>query len=214
MDQNSIDRTVKHIKDVPRIEARFAQLTLEEIDQLVDVHQTIMSVRLAQCRRSFQMLFMVMSKGHKMPVGSFDILLGSEQIGDATIDTYARVERDKSKNTFSVRPFTRNGRIEDHEFTTETFGDTFRYKYGTYFSKSATLEVDHDDPDSTIRLTRVEGQLVTEMTTKEKALFLSALDNLVAPHIEDTENTLILLHQAALDTTLNPDIAERFRIHY
>lgn len=212
MNQESIDQMTRHIKDVPRIEARLAELTPEEIDQLVTEKQSTASIRWAQCRRSFQMLFMIMSRGNKLPVDSFEVKLSSEQIGSDTVDVCARVWRDRRDGTFNVRPFTRNGHVEDRSFATETFGDTFNYRYGTHLSKSATLEVDHDDPDTLIHLTRVEGKLVDETTPQNKAIYLSALESLVMPSLDDIQDTLMLVSEAARDPELNPDHAEKYRL--
>lgn len=214
MDQHSIERMTRHIKDVPRIEANFADLDQDEIDKLLNEHVAYASTRWEQCNRSFRMLFMGLNRGNKLPVDSFNIRIGQEQIGDKTIDTFVRIWRDRRNNSFNVKPFTRNGRIEDHEFETERFEDTFYYRYGTYRSKSVKLEVDHDAPDPIIRLTRVEGKLIDEMTTATKAVYLSALDDVVTPMLENTEETLEFVCQCVLDPGLNPDHARKLHLDH
>ncbi len=214
MDMSSIDRAVRHIKDVPRIEAEFVDLTPEEIERRVEERQAIASVRWTQCHLSFQMLFMAMSRGNKMPLDRFELRLSSEQIGDDIVDTCVRVWRDRKNDTFNTKPFTRNGRIEDHNFTTEVFGDTYNYRFGTYFSKAATLKMNRDDPEATIYLARVDGYPVETMSLRDKAIFLGALEGLVIPSLHETEHTLALLTQAAMDPDLNPKSAQRFRIEH
>ncbi len=212
MDLGSIDRLSRHIKNVPRIEANLAALTLEEIDDLLEERVSHASTRWELCNHSFRMLFMAISRGSRLPIDSFEVRLAREEIGVDSIDTWARVWRDRKNDTFNVKPFTRNGRIEDHGFQTEQFGDTFNYRYGTYNSKSAKLEVSHDTPDPIIRLTRIEGKLVDNMTLSAKSIYLGALEDIVMPMLDNTEETLQLICQSALNEQLNPDLAAKLRL--
>lgn len=204
MNQESIDSQTRHVNDVHRIEMYFASLSDEQIDTLIHEHQYNLSVRWEQCRRSFQMLFIGLNRGNHMPVDNFEIRTSREATSGVDFETMVRVWRDRKNNTFNVRPFTRRGRIDNYEFDTESFGDSFVYHYGTHRSKTARLSVDHDDPDSTIKLERIDGKLIREPSAYSKAVLLTALDDYVAPIMDNTEETLALLYNCALDPDLNP----------
>lgn len=214
MNYESLNRDTKHVTDVVRIEAQFESMSTEEVDILIlDKVQNI-SIRWAQCRKSFRTLFMTFNRGngHNMPQDRFDIRIGNEIIGDMPVETFVRVYRDRRTDAFITHPYTRVGAIESHEYTTERFDDTYHYRYGTHHSKSAKISINHDMPEPTIRLERVDGKLIMDMDISAKAVFVAGLTSHVDPLIERTEETLILLSSAAMDSELNPELAEKFKM--
>lgn len=213
MDNRSIDRQTKHVRDVSRIESQLAGLTPEQSSELLAERQTTASIRWESCDNSFRMLFMALNRGNKRPVDKFDIRINTGDNDGVAIDTYVRVWRDRHTNTFNVRPFTKQGAIEDHGFNKETFGGIYIYRHGTNFARTATLVVDGDGVRPVINLERIEGKKPTELTPQITAVYLSALENHVMPLLEDTEDTLILVWDAILDTTLNPTLAETVHVH-
>lgn len=189
-------------------------MSTEEVDILISDKVQNVSIRWALCRKSFRMLFMALNRGNgpNMPQDSFDIRVGHEMIGDVPFDTIVRIVRDRQTGSFITRPFTRSGRIESYEYEPERFGDTYNYRYGTHHSKSARLSIDHDAPDPTIRLERLEGKLITDMDMAAKAAFIAGMTGMVDPAIERTEETLIFITACAMDAELNPDHALKFHI--
>jgi hypothetical protein len=216
MNHESINRQTRRVVDVHRAEAYLGSLTDEEIDRLLNERQQNVSLRWAECRKKFRMLFMALNRenGRNLPRDTFDIRLNSEIIGNDTVDTYARIRRNRKDDSYDVRPFTRNGRIEDHEFEGEQFSGTYTYRYGTYYSKSAKLSVDHDEPEPVIKLERINGYIAAPDNIKNKAALLAAIDGLVSPSLENIEETLNIIVQAALDSQLNPDLVDRLRLEH
>lgn len=210
MDRESVDKQTRHVKDVRRLEAQLTALTPEQSRALLVERQQTTSIRWESCDNSFRMLFSALNRGNKFPVDKFDIRL--EKDDSVSIDTYVRVWRDRRTNTFNVRPYTKNGPIEDHGFEKESFGSIYVYRHGTHFAASATLVVHHDDVHPQIKLERIEGKLVQELAPKSTAIFLSAIENHVLPMLEDTEDTLILIWGAVLDNNLNPTHAATVRL--
>lgn len=207
MDRQSIERQTKHVKDVSRIELQLRTLTPEQSRELFIERQSTASIRWESCDNSFRTLFMALSRGNRRPVDKFDIRIAAGSADDTATDTYVRVWRDRRTSTFNVRPFTKNGPIEDHTFEKETLSSIYIYRHGTNFAKSATLVVHHDDIHPKIRLERIEGKEVIQQTPLSTAIFLSAIDNYVLPSLEDTEDTLMLIWDAVLNHDLNPDHA-------
>lgn len=211
MDRQSVDRQTKHVKDVRRIASQMTELTPEQTRDWVSERQSTASIRWESCDNSYRMLFMALNRGNKYPVDKFDVRIESEEsIG---IDTYVRVWRDRRTNTFNAKPFTKQGAIEDHHFDTESFGGIYIYRHGTNFAGTATLVVNHDGVHPVINLERIEGKKQTIQTPQTDAIFLSALENLILPSLEDTEDTLILVWDAVLNDNLNPTLAAAVRMH-
>lgn len=212
MDRESVDRQTKHVRDVSRIESQLNTLTPEQSRDLLTERQTTASIRWESCNNSYRTLFMALNRRNKTPVDKFDIKIAAGSSDNTAIDTYIRVWRDRRTSTFNVRPFTKNGPIEDHSFNKETFGSTYIYRHGTSFAKTATLVVNHDDVHPLIHLERIEGKKVTEQTSLSAAIFISSIDNHILPLIEDTEDTLLLIWDAVLNHGLNPDHAATVRL--
>ena len=216
MNHESLNRGTQHVIDVYRIKTQFESMSAEEVDILVFNKVQDVSMRWALCRKSFRMLFTALNRGNgpNMPQDSFDIRVGHEMIGDTPFDTYVRVCRERKTGSFIIRPFTRTGIIESHEYESERFDDSYSYRYGTYHSRSAKLSIDHDTPEPTIRLDRVEGGLVSEMDTNAKATFMAAMATMVDSHLGQTEESLMLITSSAMDPELNPTFASKFQIEH
>jgi hypothetical protein len=214
MNHESLNRGNKHVTDALRIKTQFENISTEEVDILIKDKVQNLSARWTLCRKSFRMLFMALNRGngHNLPQDSFDIRVGHEMIGDTTFDTYVRLHRERKSGAFIIRPFTRTDGIESHEYEPERFEDTFTYRYGTHRSKTAQLSIDHDTPDPTLRLERLQGYLVSDMNDTAKSAFVAGMINAVAPIIDRTEESLIFLTSSVMDPELNPDHAGKFRL--
>lgn len=206
MNPESIHAHTRHVTDVLSIETQIASLTDQEKQALINERRSLYSIRWAQCNRSFRMLFMTLNRGNRWPSDSFTITLRQESFNGITVETCVRVWRDRKSETFNIKPFTRQGTVENHEFSAEVFSSIYEYTYGTHHSKKAKLIVDTDGPEPLIDLQRIDGQLV-DNPIRYASVYLSALDNHIAPAIENTEDSLIMIHQAVLDERLNPNLA-------
>lgn len=215
MDLGSIEKNTRHISDVQRVKAELETLLPAEKQYLIEIEKELVAIQWRECRRGFTMMFMALNRGNRYPQDSFVVKIDSRQYGNETYDTYMRIWRSKDHATYSVRPHVRrSGFIHDGGvMDTESFSDAFDYHHGTYHSHSARVVFDNDSgevPD--VRLDRVNGYLVNEMTVKEEAILLSALQGHVVPILEQTEDTLTMIAEAMLNNDLNPDIASKMRI--
>jgi hypothetical protein len=210
MDHESISRQTRHIKDVLRIESELTNMQPEEVNDLLERTRENAAIRWDSCMRSFKGLFMILNRGNRWPIDSFNIKLRSEQFDDQIIDTYARVWRSKDHTTYNIQPYTDSGsHIYDYSFEPERFSNTYNYRYGTYHSHSAKLEINQVNNEPAIDMASMDGYRVNEITPKSTAIFLSALESMVMPHIETTEDSLIFIWNAVLDNNLNPDFAAK-----
>lgn len=210
MNLESIQAHTRHVTDVLSIEMRIATLTEQQKQGLIEERRALYSVRWAQCDRSFRTLFSTLNRGNRWPSDSFDITLQRELYDDTLIETCVRVWRDCKNKTFNIKPFTRQGNVENHEFSSEIFGAVYEYAYGTHHSKKARLIVDFEGPETLIDLQRIDGQLV-ENPIQYASAYLGALDHCIEPAIENTEDSLIMIHRAVLDERLNPEHATKVR---
>jgi hypothetical protein len=213
MDHESINRQTKHIKDVLRIESELANMQPEEVTEMLERTKENAAIRWDSCMRSFKGLFMTLNRGNRWPVDSFNVKLRSEQFNDQIVDTYARVWRSKDHITYNIQPYTDSGNnIYDYSFEPERFSNVYMYRYGTYHSHSAKLEINQINNEPAIDLTRMDGYQVNEVTPKSTAIFLGALEGMVMPHIETTEDSLIFIWSAVLDNDLNPEFADKIKL--
>lgn len=212
MDIGSINRRSRHIKDVHRIETNINTLTDSEKNRLLESQCENAVMRWAMCSKSFKMLFMMLNRDNRFPVDSFSVKVKHENVGETTYDTYVRVWRSKDHQSYHIKPYIDCGYgIIDSSFETESFGSEFIYHYGTHRSHSAKLVVSSDNIDPEIKLTRINGMLINSMDNKTRSIYLAALENAVMPSLDQTEESLILIYTAMLDSTLNPEISKRAR---
>lgn len=215
MDLGSIENRSRHIMDVRRIESELDKLTPDEVDHRLDEKKSQAAIRWEACLKSYAMLFMMLNRGNgnKLPEDSFEIRLKHEEFDGATYDTYVKIWRDRRDNSYHVKPFVDLGSgIIDSQFDTESFGGYYNYTHGTYHSKSARVHIDFDGAGPHVRLDRIEGRQVGELSDKAKAVFLAALENSVLPSLDSTEDTLAMVNNAVLDDELNPELAKRARL--
>lgn len=214
MNQESIDRWSRHIKDVPRIESDLEEMSAEEAQKLLEAQKERVSARWSLCNKSFKMLFMTLNRGKRFPADSFDIRIKHETHGEATYDTYIRVWRSKDHEQFFIKAYVDCGhRIYDHTYETESFGTEYEYRYGTHGAHSAKLHISKDDIEPELQLTRINGRLIESESGAHRAVFLAAIESTVIPSLESTEESLALMFSALLDSNLNPELAERASLH-
>lgn len=215
MDVDSIDKRSRHIKEIRRIEAEISDLTDNEKDLLLENQKEKAATRWALCSKSFKMLFMMLNRDNRFPMDSFNVKLKHENIGKATYDTYARVWRSKDHQSYYIKPYIDCGYgIIDSSFEIENFGREFVYRYGTHYSHSAKVIVPSDTVEPEMKLSRIDGMLANNLDDKTRSIYLAALENNVMPSLDRTEESLILIYTAMLDSTLNPELARKARINH
>lgn len=215
MDIDSIDKRSRHIKDIRRFEAEISGLTDYDKERLIEYQKEIAAMRWGLCSKSFKMLFMMLNRDNHFPADSFNVMLKRENVGETTYDTYVRVWRSKDHQSYHIKPYIDCGSgIIDSTFETESFGREFIYRYGTHYSHSANVIVSSDTVEPEMKLTRINGMLVHTLDDKTRSIYLAALENKVMPSLDQTEESLILIYTAMLDSTLNPELAKRARINH
>ncbi len=213
MDRKSIEDHAKHISSVQRINAELDALTSEEQLNRLESQIELASIKWLSCRRGFAMLFMMLNRGNRFPVDSFNVKIDSKVHGDKTYDTYVRVWRSKDHSAYHVKPYVDCGsNIIDHSFDAESFTSEYEYRYGTHHSHSASLKFQNDVDVVDVQFQRLDGYPIEDTTEKNNAIFLSALEDYVNPSLEITENTIALVAGSALKNDLNPEYANRVRL--
>lgn len=213
MDRKSIEDHAKHISSVQRVNTELDALTPGEQLNRLESQKELALIKWLSCRREFAMLFMMLNRGNRFPVDSFNVKIDSKVHGDQTYDTYVRVWRNKDHSTYHVKPYVDCGsNIIDHNFDTESFTGKYEYRYGTHRSHTANLEFQNDVDVVDVRFQRLDGYPVEDTTDKYNSIFLSALEDYVNPSLEITENTIALVAGSALKDDLNPEYANRVRL--
>ena len=215
MNIDSVERGGRHISNVQRIKAELSILSEHDKQKRIDSEKELASIRWITCRKGFAMLFMALNRGNHFPEDDFVVKVDSKVYSKETYDTYMRVWRSKDHQTYNAKPFVkRDEKIRDDDvLDTESFGRTFDYPYGTYHSHSARVVFDSDEgvlPN--VRLERIDGILVDEMSDNEYAILLGVLESEVMPSIDFAEDTLTLISEAVLNRDYNPVLAERLRL--
>ncbi len=217
MDLGSVEKNTRYISDVQRIKAELETLSPTQKQERIEKEKERTAIRWRECRRSFAMMFMALNRGNKFPEDCFTVKIDSKQYGNETYETYMGIWRSKDHSTYNVRPYVRRDEFihDGTAIDTESFGDTFDYRHGTYHSHSARVVFDNDSGEiPNVRLERINGYLVSKMADQEHAILLSALEEGITPILEQTEDTLTMIAEAMLNEDLNPDLVQKMRIEH
>ena len=215
MDMGSLESNVRHISNVQRIETELESMLHTEKYERIESQMELASIRWAACRRSYAMLFMALNRGNRFPEDNFAIKVNSQKYGNETYDTFVRIWRNDSHQIFNAKPYVvRDKCIRDDSISdTESFGNIYDYHHGTYNSHSARVVFDSNEGDlPAIKLERVDGKLVSDMSDHNYAILLSAIEDCIVPSLEMTEDTLSMIYEGMLNKDYNPELAERVRL--
>lgn len=211
MNRESMDKQTRHVSDVQRFEG----MSSEELDSRLYEAKINTIDRWESCNKSLRLLFSVLNSGSAGHIDLFDIKTDEVSYNGSTFEKYIRVWRDKQTNEYRTRPKIRvDGVIDDYDFDeTETFGDTYEYRFGTTHSHSAKIKV-QDIIGGGVKFERSDGKIVNGLSRHESAILMSALDGMILPSIEKTEDTLIMIWDAVVREDLNPVHAESVKTYF
>lgn len=214
MNSESIDKHTRHISDVQRFESMFQNQPIEDTEADLNELRITVSDRWEACNRSFKALFEILNKSSSTPVNLFDIKINKKQIGTTTHESFIRVWRDQQEGSYQIRTKVRiDGRIEDYLTApelSESFSDTYTYRFGTAHSHQATVKL-HDTLKDKIMLEREDGKIVNGVSLHEMAVLRAALGGHVLPSIEKVEDSLLTIWEAISSDELNPALAKVYR---
>lgn len=211
MNRESIDKQTRHISDVQRFES----MSPNELDAKLHEAKINTVDRWESCNRSLKLLFDVLNSSSAGKINLFDIKTDEVSYNGSTFERYLRVWKDRHTGEYKTRPKVRvDGVIDDYDFEeAESFGDTFEYRFGTTHSHTAKIKM-QDITGGGIKLERQDGMVVDGLTRHEMAVLMSAIEGMILPSIEKTEDTLIILWDAVAKEELNPIHASSLRTFF
>lgn len=210
MDKENIERKLMHLKRVRRIQNELEYMSADDARERIANTIDIVQTRWENCQRSFTSLFTVLNEGNSLQKNAFDIKLKNESIDNLSIETIARIQRLEDNSSFHIRPYAiLNQSIVDQALGEETFSREYRYEYGTYHNQIANVSFHYDGNSTRIFLDRLNGYKVNNTSNNDTAILLAAIEDCILPAISSTEDSLILLWDAASDPDLNPHYANK-----
>lgn len=147
----------------------------------------------SKCNNSFRALFDRLNLYNSSELNLFDINIDQDTNVSAT--RYMRIWRNISGNTYNTSKLLRyNNEIIDRE-ETNSFSDTFEYRFGPSNDHIATIKI-QDDIDGRVKLANKEGEQFDARTQQETAVLLCALEAEVIPSIKHSRQRLAELWNA------------------
>lgn len=170
------------------ISQRLESLTPDEAQQLCDVLHTQAAEQWDKCHGSFNALFDRLNLFNVRELNLFDIIV--DKAADAPTETYIRVWKDRNGAYNTCQLLRYNGQILDRG-STETFSDTYEYRFGPDGNSVATIRL-RDDVTG-VKHARADGELLDQRSTYETNILVEALELHVLPSLEQTKTTLARL---------------------
>ena len=212
MNRESIDKETKHVSSVERHVEMLENMTPDEIARELRNSREQVTERWESCNRSFTMLFAALNGSTARPIDRFDVKTKHEETHGSTYEDYVRIWKDHREGTYKARLMVRvDGIIEDNEFNeTDTFGDTYEYRFGTSYSHSAKIKM-RDMIGGGVKMERRDGYLVEGVTQYETAVLLSAIEDMIMPSHDNNVDTLALLWSSIQNEEWNPAYAKAYK---
>ena len=211
MNSESLDKQTRHVSDVQRFEG----MPTEELESKLYESKTNTIDRWEGCNKSLKLLFDVLNSSNAGHLDLYDIKTDEVSYNGSTFEKYIRIWKDRHTNEYKTKPKIRiDGFIDDYDFQdTESFGDTYEYRFGTAHSHVAKIKM-QDITGGGIKLERSDGKIVSGLTHHESAILMSAMDGMILPSIEKIEDTLVMLWSAFVQDDLNPVHAQSARTFF
>ena len=170
------------------ISQRLESLTPDEAERVCNVLHAQAAEQWERYHGSFDALFDRLNLHNIRELNLFDIIVDNG--ADTPTETYIRVwkDRDGAYNTCQLLRY--NGQILDRG-ATETFSDTYEYRFGRDDNSVATIRL-RDDVTG-VKHARADGELVDQRSEYETTILVEALELHVLPSLEQTRTTLARL---------------------